>query len=69
MSPQSDTPEPEDTIYLGVAWEAAQTLTLSQGYSAIPITREQQIANQEWTKLCVYYRSSLGNNCSNPPID
>jgi hypothetical protein len=44
-SPVNGSPEPEDTIYVGMAWEAAQTLTLGQGYSAMPLTRVQQIAN------------------------
>lgn len=44
--------DPDDTVYLGGAWDAAQSLTLGQAYSAISLDGVLQISSEQWDKLC-----------------
>ncbi|KAF9646686.1 hypothetical protein BDM02DRAFT_3188658 [Thelephora ganbajun] len=40
--------EPEDTIYFGAPWEAAQTFVLGQGFESVSHDRLQRSINKEW---------------------
>ncbi|KAF9643393.1 hypothetical protein BDM02DRAFT_3132466 [Thelephora ganbajun] len=45
--PMSST-EPEDTVYFGAPWEAAQTFVLGQGFESVSHDRLQRSINKEW---------------------
>jgi hypothetical protein len=46
--------EPEDTVYFGDPWEAAQSFVIKQGFHMVSKDGMQRVIDEEWRKRCEF---------------